>query len=506
MKKNEVTIQSEIDYKKIRRNIEENISLEGKLATLAKQQPNKKTLGLIKLNLTIYNRYYTTDTTGLYHWIINNIGEPPVLFDSTTLPQSAELMHDYMVSKGYLLSSEKYDYRIKKKRATPHYYVTPGPLYTIDSVFFPSDTTRLIGIVNESKYATLLQRGNAFDADVIGNEQIRLFREIQNHGYYHFSRDNIYFEADTSNTKRTANVFVRIKGDAGDEDLQVHYIGNIYVRPDFYPEQDIVGGQHDTMLFNTLYFIDPGNTIRMDAVAQAIFILKGVPYSRKDYDYTLSRLSDLGVFKFISIRFEEKENHVLDCMIFLTPARKHALTTEVEASNIEDNVGAAIKFSYKDKNVFRSANTFDVSLNAGTQIPVFNKDSLIFNVSGQLNFYMRRFVIPFNTDNLSRYFNPRTKISLLANYYQQTKIYILNNYSFTFGYEWKENAMKRHVLNPFSVSYVNSTIISDEFQQRLDDDPFLRQSFEDQLIAGMNYTYIFSNQGQNIKRDFTFFR
>ncbi|MEO6167465.1 MAG: BamA/TamA family outer membrane protein, partial [Chitinophagales bacterium] len=71
---------------------------------------------------------------------------------------------------------------------------------------------------------------------------------------------------------------------------------------------------------------------------------------------------------------------------------------------------------------------------------------------------------------------------------------------------WKENAMKRHVLNPFSVSYVNSTIISDEFQQRLDDDPFLRQSFEDQLIAGINYTYIFSNQGQNIKRDFTFFR
>ncbi|MEO6168042.1 MAG: hypothetical protein ABIO98_11045, partial [Chitinophagales bacterium] len=219
LKKNEVSIQSEIDYRKIRRNIGENISLESKLGSLAKQQPNKKTLGLIKLNLTIYNRYYTTDTTGLYHWIINNIGEPPVLFDSTTLPVSAEIMHDYMVSKGYLLSSEKYDYRIKKKQATPHFYVTPGPLYTIDSVFFPTDTTRLISIVNEARSATLLQAGNAFDADVIGNEQIRLFREIMNHGYYHFSRDNIYFEADTSNTRRTANVFIRIKGNAGDEDL-----------------------------------------------------------------------------------------------------------------------------------------------------------------------------------------------------------------------------------------------------------------------------------------------
>jgi hypothetical protein len=46
-------------------------------------------------------------------------------------------MHEYMVSKGYLLPSVDYDYRIKKQLATPHFYVVPGPLYTIDSIFFP---------------------------------------------------------------------------------------------------------------------------------------------------------------------------------------------------------------------------------------------------------------------------------------------------------------------------------------------------------------------------------
>ncbi len=506
LKKNEVTIQSAIDYRKIRRNIEENISLESKLATLARQQPNKKTLGLIKLNLTIYNRYYTTDTTGLYHWIIHNIGEPPVLFDSTTLPSSENIMRDYMVSKGYLQSSISYDYRIRRKQATPHFYVVPGPLFTIDSVFFPNDTTHLVAVINANRQNTLLQQGNAFDADVIGNEQARIYHDLQDKGYYHFTRESIYFEADTSADRHSANIYVKIKGNRTEEDMQVHYINDIYVWPDFYPDQEMVNGQHDTTRFNTFYFIDPGTNIRMDAVASAIFLLKGMPYSRKDYDYTLSRLSDLGVFKFISIRFEEKAGHHLDCMIYLTPGKKHAVTTEVEASNIEDNVGAAVKFSYKDKNVFHSANTFDINFNAGTQIPVFNKDSLIFNVSGQLNFYIRRFVVPFNTQNFSRYFNPRTKISLLANYYQQTKIYVLNNYSFTFGYEWKENAKKRHILNPFSISYVNSSILSDEFQQRLDDDPFLRQSFEDQLIAGMNYSYIFSSQGQNFRQEFTFFR
>ncbi|HEX3079299.1 MAG TPA: hypothetical protein VHQ04_02510, partial [Puia sp.] len=425
LKKNEVIVQSGIDYRKIRRNIEENLSLEGKLASLAKQQPNKKTLGFFKLNLTIYNRFYTTDQKGLYHWIMTTIGEPPVLFDSTSLEASAEIMHEYMVSKGYLLSSVKNDYTIKRRLATPHYYVTPGPLYTIDSVFFPPDTSLLTAIVDTAKKNTLLKHENAFDADIIGKEQLRLFREFQNQGYYHFLRDFIYFEADTFNATRTANVYVKIQPAASSEDFQRYYVGNIYVFPNYDPGEELQFVHHDTLLFNNEYFIDDSGTISPNALYQRILIAKGSLYSRNDYDFTLNGLADLGVFKFISIHYEEKPDHVLDCIIYLTPAKKHAITTEIEASNIEDNVGTAVKLSYKDKNVFHSGNQFDISLNAGTQIPVFNKDSLIFNVSGQLNFYLPRFI----PGNYFRTWNPRTRFSALANYYQQTNIYQLNNYS-----------------------------------------------------------------------------
>ena len=48
LKRNDVTINSDIDYRKIRRNIEENTSLENKLAEQARQQPNKDVDGLIK--------------------------------------------------------------------------------------------------------------------------------------------------------------------------------------------------------------------------------------------------------------------------------------------------------------------------------------------------------------------------------------------------------------------------------------------------------------------------
>ncbi len=501
LKKNDVEVQSGIDYRKIRKNIEENLSLERKLATLTKQQPNRKTLGLFKLNLTIYNRFYADSLKGLYRWITTTIGEPPVLFDSASLASSSQIMQEYMISKGYLLSSVQYDYSIRKKLATPHYYVIPGPLYFIDTVFYPTDTSLVTSILHSTKKNTLLKQVNAFDADVVGKEQLRIYREFQNRGYYHFIPDFIFFEADTFNSTRKVNLYVKIQPSDNADDFRQHYIRNIYVFPNYNPEDQIEFAHHDTVKFNENYFIDDSGTVKQSLLADRIVIKKGAIYSRDDYDFTLNRLADLGIFKFISIRYSEGVGHEVDGIIYLTPGKKHAITTEIEASNIEDNVGGALRLSYKDKNVFFTGNQFDVSLNAGTQIPVFNNDSLIFNLSGQINFYVPRFL----PGNYFTSWTPRTRLTALANYYQQTNIYELNNYSLTYGFEGKKS-YHRLLPNIFSVSYVNSTILSQEFQERLNTDPFLKQTFEDQLITGINNTYIYSNQEVQKRRDFTFFR
>jgi outer membrane protein assembly factor BamA len=501
LKKNDVEVQSGIDYRKIRKNIEENLSLERKLATLTKQQPNRKTLGLFKLNLTIYNRFYADSLKGLYRWITTTIGEPPVLFDSASLASSSQIMQEYMISKGYLLSTVHYDYSIRKKRATPHYYIMPGSLYSIDSVFYPTDTSLITSVLHSTQKNTLLKKGNAFDADVIGNEQLRLFREFQNKGYYHFVRDIIVFMADTFNSTRKANLYVKTQPSGNAEDFSQHYINDIYIFPNYDPEQQIEFAKHDTVEVDGNFFINDLGTVKPSLLIHRIVMKKGAMYSRDDYDFTINRLADLGIFKFISIRYSENAAHQLDAIIYLTPGKKHAVTAEIEASNIEDNVGGALKLSYKDKNVFFTGNQFDIGLNAGTQIPVFNKDSLIFNLSGQLNFYLPRFL----PGNYFTSWTPRTRLTALANYYQQTNIYELNNYSFTYGYEGKKNH-HRLLPNVFSVSYVNSTILSAEFQERLNADPFLKQTFEDLLITGFNNTYIYSNQDVQKRRDFTFFR
>src|SRR2546423_1786396 len=61
LEKNVVVVKSSVNLRKIRKNIEHDLSIESKLASLAKQQPNTKTLGLFRFNLWMYNRFYTTN-------------------------------------------------------------------------------------------------------------------------------------------------------------------------------------------------------------------------------------------------------------------------------------------------------------------------------------------------------------------------------------------------------------------------------------------------------------
>src|SRR4030095_16401849 len=101
-------------------------------------------------------------------------------------------------------------------------------------------------------------------------------------------------------------MYVKSQQQANEEDMQRYFINNIDVFPNYDPEQALAAIHHDTVAYNNKFYIDGAGSIEPEVLAEAIFINKGMLYSRKDYDYTLSRLADLAVFKFISVRFEER--------------------------------------------------------------------------------------------------------------------------------------------------------------------------------------------------------
>src|SRR5690606_33708601 len=62
----------------------------------------------------------------------------------------------------------------------------------------------------------------------------------------------------------------------------------------------------------------------------------------------------------------------------------------------------------------------------------------------------------------------------------------------SFGYIWNANRFVTHELTPISVNYVNLSNTTEEFEQILEDNPFLRSSFNQQFIAGFLYSFTYN--------------
>ncbi len=469
-------------------------------------------MGIIPFKLAVYNRFYTTSDSGFYYWMMTTVGEPPVIFDSTLLPSSANLMSDYLVSKGYLFPRVDYEYEIKRKKARVKFKVETGPLYTIDSIFFPMNSSPLSWIIRGNEGKTYLKTGNAFDVDQLSKEQSRIVRDYQNVGYFYFRKDFIFYNADTTIGDHRVNLYVRLQEDDSLPEQQTYGINNIYIYSDYNPQYDLGNVQYDTVLYNGLYFLSTRKFIDPKILSTAIFLTKGTLYSRNDYDCTLNRVSDLGVFKFANVRFVRADSssgvkNSLNCFIYLQPAKKLTLGGEIEVGNVESNFASGVRLSFGDKNVAAGANRFDISTAGGIQVPVLNKDSLFYSLNGQINYYIPKFAFPFIHPKISCYNNPVTKISLKGNLFEQTNLYSLQNYGISYSMEWKEvdYPLKKFIFPIIAMSYVFPTY-TPAFAERLALDPFLKQSFSKQFIPSLGYAFIFSNQKFDRTANFTYLR
>lgn len=507
LERNSVDLKAKIDWKRIKRNIEDNRSLKEQLQGLAKQKPNKVTLNIFKFNLFVYNFFYTYKLNRTRQWLMNTIGEPPVIYDSTLVENSAKQMQTFLHNKGYFNSTVGYETKLHSKSAVVHYIVTPGTLYTVGQISFPSVTNGVTSIVNEFRGQTLLQTGAPLDFDKLDEERTRILRDLQNWGYYKFNKNDIYFTLDTTGQNKQVLLTVNINAPADSASQEKYYIRSVSVFSDFNPDITETKILTDTLEFNNLLFIHQKLNLRPEVLNKVIFISPGQEYSRDKYDYSLSRISDLGVYNFVSIRYKETVKDSLDCSVYLTPAPLNTLSAEFEMNDIEDNLGSALRFSYLNRNLRQRATQFEASVNGGVQVPIVNTDSLLYTGGTSLNFYIPRFLfLPIGEKRLSRYFNEKTKISIGANLIQQSKVYSLANYNFLFGWDWKENRRKRHIVNPVFVTLVSAFNLSPSFKEQLNDDIFLAQSFSDLLITGANYNFIYSSQQPDKLTNYSFLK
>ncbi len=495
----EVTVQPENDTISIKNKPQLKAALEKVLLPEA----NKKFLGMYP-GLYYYYKVQDSSPGFLNRFFYKTFGEKPIYKSDVEKYEIEELLLNRLDNRGFFYSRASSEFLDdeENKTATVEYTVTvkkPYELekYQLDSLA-PPIYKEMQSLVANSKF----EKGMRFDLSNMKQERERLDGELKKKGYYNFNPGFLIFEADTNQYKnKRFNLFLTLKKDVPREAIVPYNITRVNVYPDYNLQRDSL--QLDTIKFNNKNFIQEKEFFKSKYLDPFITINKDEYYDPVASRNTARRLSTIGSYKFVNIQYKEIDSvgqdsvGALEANIFLSPLNKRAIRLELQAVTKSNNfAGPALGVTFTNRNLFKGGEILNVSATAGYEVQVSSGDqsgltSIELGLSGEIIF--PRVISPFriNTD-FFEYSIPKTKTGISLEYLSRSQLYTLLSGTATFGYVWDANRYVTHAINPISVNYTRLSNSTEAFEEILDQNAFLRRSFEQQFISGLTYSFTYN--------------
>ncbi len=472
------------------------------------QKPNHKLFGIGRYKLWNYNRVKKKIEMGK-SVPEKQVGEPPVLYDSLSANKTITNIEKYLTNVGYFESQASHSLiKKKKKKVIIEYQVDLGKPFLIKQVSYSIDDNAIASVLDKNKANSYLKINECYNVDKIKKERDRITTTLKNAGYYRFNREFVVFEVDTLDSHYDLSLDVVVKNPGQEAKHKVYTVKDIFI----YSDNDTVLSTLDTLVVDSFYkIVRSGLRYKPEILIDNIYLEKDDNYSLRKHLYTISTLSNLYAFKYVSMKFEPDDlQQTLRGSLYLTPEKLNDIQFEIEASNtdLQQTLGSAAKLSYNRRNLLKLADLLTLNIRGGVEFLFANGESGLFssNVSLSGDWYVPKFVTPIKLKGLSKYFNPTTHFSTNYNFYTRTGFYTMNNTSFSINYDWKEDVQKRHVVTPLTATFTKLANTTFEFQQRLQGDNVLRNSFRNQLIIGSGYTFLFNNQNASKRKNFINFQ
>ena len=477
--------------------------LKNQLELLAKPEPNGKLLVLFRLKLWLYNIGIFTES----------LGEPPVLLESVDPGRISERMRTLLESKGYFLADVRYTVHEEERTADIQYDIAIHPPYRINGISVKGDSTPLLDAIRSTMGKTTLSAKDQFDLGKMKQERERIDSALKEQGYFYFSPDFIVFQADSTAGNRTVDLSLLVKKDIPVEASRVYRIGSVYVYSGYSLNRDSVAlPAGDTLIVGGCHYVDLDKMFDPAVIVRSVFFTRGAVYSKNNHDLTLNRLMNLGVFKFVNIRFVVTDSAGIPCLephIYLTPLPMKNIRLELQGVSQSNNlVGPVFESSFRNRNLFGGAELFTLTFEAGLEVPfsggLSGGKSYEFGAHGELD--LPKFATPFVVESDSNLFVPKTRIELGASLLHRLLYYQLFSVDASFGYDWKESINTEENFNPLAVTFAHLTNRTQAFDDLLSGNPFLQNSFEEQFVIGQNYFFIYNDQLEKDRTNHLYFK
>lgn len=475
-------------------------ALKSELEELITPKPNGTILGS-RPGVWIY---YATGkkSKGLGAWIRKKFGTEPVLLSDAKPELTADILEGNLFNRGYFESHVQSSVERKRKKASIVYDIELYPPFRIRTIEIPHD--RVFRDSAEVMRETFLKEGQRYNLQRLSDERSRIEMRLEDYGYYYFDDRHLLFEADTTVGGHMVDLKLRYAPGVPAKATRAYSLRNVDLINDFSvweagPDSSAVAG--DTVRVGDYRYVSTEGAFRPRILTDVVNLRSGELYSRTMHNFTISHLMGLGTFKFVNIRYREAGDSLLDATIFLTPLLKKSLRLEVQGVSKSNNfVGPGISVTFTNRNFLGGAEKFQFKVSGSYEVQINRQatDPLTaLELFTETSLSVPRMISPIRITHYSTKFIPHTNFKLSTTFQRRIGYFQLNSFNAAMGYSWRETTTKNHELYPVDLNYVLVSQKSQAFEDLLDENPYLENSFQNQFIPGMRYSFQLNTQLQD---------
>lgn len=449
---------------------------------------------------------------GFRYWVKYKLGKKPIYLSDVDEKAMSNRLKNYLVNDGYFRSQVEYALKKRKKSGQIIYTIKTGPAYKIREVAYPKTDSLYKQVMDDIIAESTIKTGNRYKLRDLENEQKRIENYLENKGFYYFDDNYLLYKADSSAGDYEVDLTLTLSKDTPTKARQIFTLKDVEVNPDYSISNDTLSIKAERQYYENYLFINDNGYVKPEIITKSIVFAANETYSEIAMSRTRERLMALGIYKFVNLKYKLADSSRLTSQIFLTPLPKKSLRLDLQAISKSNNfVGPSFSASYQNRNAFRGAELFQLKLNTSYEIQISGQNdppltAYELNLEGSLT--IPRLISPMNFNYSNVRFIPSTIMSLGIRLQRRINVFQINSFEAKYGYQWQESLTKKHRLFPINFSFVQLSQTSTEFEERLTTDPNLKNSLQDQFIAGLLYDYTLNTKNAedaNDKRDHFYF-
>lgn len=465
------------------------------------QIPNTKFFGY---NLSV--RIYQMANPESNSWgsrVLRKLGQAPILFDSSLNAKALRNIKLYMDSEGFYNSKVTDTIIYKNKRADVIYKVDAGTPYFISSYKYNFADSAVMPYVLTKDYQSSIKNDMILKRSLLENERLRITNVLQNDGFYYFSVGSVDYLVDTTAGEGdvTININKRVL-DREKTDHKRYKIGDIKVTPS--DRSMVFLSNTNPTIYNRTYdsilYAYPTTIkgVRPKVLSKLIYLAPGDLIVKDEVTETKNKLNAMTFFRTVNIGFKESplkntndEFGILDCDIQLLQELKQGFKAEAEIATNTNYSGFSLTLGYTNKNIFRGGESLNLSVTGGYDFMHGGSGKDSWEIGGNATFSFPRFIAPFRFEKMKSLSSISTEFEALINS-QRRPYYDRTITTLSYGYSWLSGKKFSYSYRPITVSLINVPWKNQAYVDSLPN-PYLKASYESQLIAGSNFSINFKD-------------